>query len=65
MEQVRWEDSGAVKHLGEAVKLRCTPKQEMLNLATLVPQKMTPMELGLGATRLKEGKSGKLKLHDR
>lgn len=65
MEQVRWEDSGAVKHLREAVRLSCTPKQEMLNLATVVPQKVTPIEMGLGATKLKEGKSGKLKLHGR
>lgn len=65
MEQVRWEDSGAVEHLGEAVRLSCTPKQEMLKLATVVPQKGTHIEMGFRTTRQKEGKSGKLKLHDR
>lgn len=48
MEQVRWEDSGAVEHLGEAVRLSCTPKQEMLKLATVVPQKGTHIEMGSG-----------------
>lgn len=56
MEQVRWEDSGAVKHLGEAVRLSCTPRQEMLTLAS---------ESNSYQDGIQEGKSGKLKLHDR
>lgn len=61
MEQVRWEDSGAAKHLGEAIRLSCIPKQEMLVLATVTIQRWSPGQLG----KLKEGKSGKLELHDR